>query len=325
MIKNIKEMNFNEVILQVRSFCDAIYPSKIYPWSKYISSNGYYSFDVLDYFIKECHKKNISVIGWINPYRVSNQMDIVEIPFDSPAYKYISSDVLYVVNGIYFNPSKKEVFDLILSGIREILDNYEIDGILFDDYFYPDNEIDRVDYENYLLNNKYISKEEYNLNIINKLIKAVYDLCHEYNVLFGVSPDGNIDNNYNKVFCDVKKWGSTSGYVDFIMPQVYYGFYNETKPFKNVVEDWENIVTNKNVGLRVALAFYKVGVVDEYAKSGSYEWLIYGDIIMREVILSRNLDKYQGFGLFRYDYLFETKMFNKMTLIEIENLKKVLN
>ena len=325
MINNIKEMGFNEVILQVRSFCDAIYSSEIFPWSKYISSTGNYSFDVLDYFIEACHKFDIKVIGWINPYRISNQMDLLDISFNSPAYKYLNSDYVYVNDGMYFNPSKKEVKELIISGIKEILDNYEIDGILFDDYFYPDNEIDIEDYNNYLINNKYISKEEYNLSIINDLVKDVYKLCHEYNVLFGISPDGNIDNNYNKVFCDVKRWGSSSGYVDFIMPQIYYGFYNETKPFKNVVEEWEKIVSNDDVSLRVALAFYKVGSVDEYAKSGSYEWLIHGDIIMREIVLSRNLDKYQGFGLFRYDYLFNSDMYNEMTLIEIENLKKVLN
>ena len=81
MINNIKEMGFNEVILQVRSFCDAIYSSEIFPWSKYISSTGNYSFDVLDYFIEECHKFDIKVIGWINPYRISNQMDLLDISF----------------------------------------------------------------------------------------------------------------------------------------------------------------------------------------------------------------------------------------------------
>ena len=117
----------------------------------------------------------------------------------------------------------------------------------------------------------------------------------------------------------------SSEYIDFIMPQVYYGFHNETKAFKSVVDEWESIVLNDDVELGIALAFYKVGTVDEYAKSGRFEWMIYGDIIMREIVLSRNLKKYRGFGLFRYDYLFNEELHNEMTLNEIENMKKVLN
>ena len=120
--------------------------------------------------------------------------------------------------------------------------------------------------------------------------------------MFGISPDGNIDNNYNKVFCDVKRWGSSSGYVDFIMPQIYYGFYNETKAFNNVIKEWESIILNDDVDLRIALAFYKNGSYDKWAKSGSNEWVENDDIIMREIILSRNLDKYNGFSLFSGNY-----------------------
>ena len=143
--------------------------------------------------------------------------------------------------------------------------------------------------------------------------------------LFGVSPDGNIENNYKKVFADVKKWCSSNLYIDFIMPQVYYGFFNETKPFKEVIDEWESIITDENVKFYVALAFYKVGEVDNYAKSGKEEWINNSDIIMREIITSRNLNKYQGFSLFRYDYIFNEAMYNEVTVMEIENMKKVLN
>lgn len=328
MIKNVKEMGFNEVIVQVRSFCDAIYPSEIFPWSSSVVTgeegvDG--SFDILGYFIEKSHLENISFVAWVNPYRIRSNSDITSISVLSPAYKHLNSDVVYVGDGIYFNPSKKVVHDLIVSGIEEIVEKYEVDGILFDDYFYPSNDIDVDDYEFYLKNNDYISKEQYNLNVISNLIKDVYDVCHKNGVLFGVSPDGNIENNYNKVFADVKKWCSDQGYIDFIMPQVYYGFYNETKAFKSVVDEWESIVLNEDVDMMIALAFYKVGVMDNYAKSGSFEWMIYGDIIMREIILSRNLDKYMGFSLFRYDYIFNEEMYNEMTLKEIENMKKVLN
>lgn len=327
MINNIYELGFNEVIVQVRSFADAIYPSDIFPWSRYISGvegidPGY---DVLEEFISEANKKDISVVAWINPYRIRNSEDISDISVDSPAYKYLNSDVVYINNGVYFNPSKSEVEELIVQGVEEIVKKYKVDGILFDDYFYPDNEVDRVDYEKYLKENDFITKEEYNLNVVSRMVKKVHDVCSSHNVLFGISPDGNMENNYNKVFADVKKWCSSDKYIDFIMPQVYYGFYNETKAFKEVIEEWEGIVVNDNVKLRVALAFYKIGNEDMWAKSGKYEWMQNDDIMMREIVLSRNIDKYQGFSLFRYDYIFNDELYTEMTINEIENMKKVLN
>lgn len=327
IVNNIYELGFNEIIVQVRSFSDAIYKSEIFPWSRYISSNegvdpGY---DALEEFIKEASRKNISVIAWINPYRIRNTEDISDISHKSPAYTYLESDVVYINNGIYFNPSKEEVVSLIVKGVEEIVKNYKVDGILFDDYFYPDNEIDMKDYNEYLKDNEYISKNEYNLNVVSQMIKKVHDVCEKYGVDFGVSPDGNMENNYNKVFADVKRWCGSSGYIDFIMPQVYYGFNNESKAFKKVIEEWESIILDDSVKLRVALAFYKNGSIDKWAKSGSDEWILNDDIIMREIILSRNLNRYQGFSLFRYDYIFNEENYTEMTVNEIENMKKVLN
>ena len=327
MVNNVENLGFNEIILQVRSFSDAIYKSDFYPWSMVISSKegvdpGY---DLLEMFIEKCHKRNILLMAWINPYRIRNNEDISSISKDNLAFKYLNTNNVYINNGIYFNPSSNIVLDLIVSGVEEIVRKYDVDGILFDDYFYPNNEIDRQEYDEYLKYNEYISKEEYNLNVINNMVKKVYEVCKKYNVLFGISPDGNIDNNYNKVFADVKKWCSSNEYIDFIMPQIYYGFYNETRGFKKTINEWESFVKDSNVELRIALAFYKNGTYDKWAMSGSNEWIENDDIIMREIVLSRNLNKYNGFSLFRYDYLFSKDKYTKVTLKEIENIKKVLN
>ena len=108
------------------------------------------------------------------------------------------------------------------------------------------------------------------------------------------------------------------------MPQVYYGFYNSTKAYTLVTKEWESLLNN-NIDLYIALAFYKVGVVDNYAKEGRDEWVLNDNIIMREVLLSRNLKNYKGFSLFRYDNLFETSYYNNNSIGEIENLKKIIN
>ena len=317
-------MNLNTIILQVRAASDSIYNSKIYPKSLYLveeEKDSYY--DVLDYFIEEAHKYNVKIIAWINPYRVRTTNNIESISKYNPAYKYINTDTLYIENGIYYNPSKKEVTDLIVKGVEEVLE-YKIDGLLFDDYFYPSTKIDEKDYQEYINSNDYVSPENYRLDVINNMVKKVYKKCKAKNIPFGISPDGNIDNNYNTHYADIKTWMSKDGYIDFIMPQIYYGFYNSSRSYLNTLNEWESYLVNENIDLYVALAFYKIGQYDKYAKSGSNEWLENDNIIMREILLSRNVKKYKGFALFRYDNIFNENVFTNNTVKEIENLKKII-
>ena len=324
IISNIKSMNLNTIILQVRSSSDSIYNSKIYPKSLYLVNNEYDNYyDVLAYFIDEAHKYNIKIIAWINPYRVRTTENINNITDKNPAYKYLNTDTIYINNGVFYNPSKKEVTDLIIKGVEEVLE-YDIDGLLFDDYFYPNANIDEKDYQEYIKYNDYVSPENYRLEVINNMIKKVYKKCKEKNILFGISPDGNIENNYTTHYADVKTWMSKEGYIDFIMPQIYYGFYNSSRDYINTLKEWENNLLNENIDLYVALAFYKVGQYDKYARDGKNEWLENDDIIMREILLSRNTKKYKGFSLFRYDNIFNQDTFTNNSVKEIENLKKII-
>ena len=324
IISNIKSMNLNTIILQVRSSSDSIYNSKIYPKSLYLVNNEYDNYyDVLAYFIDEAHKYNIKIIAWINPYRVRTTENINNITDKNPAYKYLNTDTIYINNGVFYNPSKKEVTDLIIKGVEEVLE-YDIDGLLFDDYFYPNVNIDEKDYQEYIKYNDYVSPENYRLEVINNMIRKVYKKCKEKNVLFGISPDGNIENNYTTHYADVKTWMSKEGYIDFIMPQIYYGFYNSSRDYINTLKEWENNLLNENIDLYVALAFYKVGQYDKYARDGKNEWLENDDIIMREILLSRNTKNYKGFSLFRYDNIFNQDTFTNNSVKEIENLKKII-
>ena len=325
IISNVKSLQLNTIILQVRAASDAIYNSKIFPKSLYLVNNENDEFyDVLDYFIKQSHKNNIKVIAWINPYRVRTTADTSTITQNNPAYKYLNTDTIYIENGVFYNPSKKEVTELIVNGVEEVLE-YDIDGLLFDDYFYPNKKIDENDYQNYLKHNDYQNEENYRLEVINNMIKQVYEKCKSKNIPFGISPDGNIDNNYNKHYADVATWMRLDGYIDFIMPQIYYGFYNSSRAFLNTLNEWENLIKKDNIELYVALAFYKVGTYDKYAKSGDKEWLNNDNIIMKEIILSRNSKNYKGFSLFRYDNIFEEDVFTNNSIKEIENLKKIIN
>lgn len=330
MLDNAKDFGFNMIILQVRAFSDAIYSSSIFPSSRSIVNNEGDSlpFDVLEYFIKKAHQKNLELHAWINPYRISNDTDTSLISKDNPAYSMLNTSSVQIIDskGIYYNPASSKVESLILEGIYEIITNYDVDGIHFDDYFYPSSlTIDEEEYKTALDDNNSLTLQEFRLSVITSLVKKTYDLIKDYdkNILFGISPDGNIDNNYNSNYVDTRLFCSEMGYIDYIMPQVYYGFLNSVKPFESTIKSWNNLITN-NIDLIPALAFYKTGNIDNYAKEGINEWMEYNNIIAREVMLSRELSNYKGFAIFRYDSLFGNDL-TDTSFLEKENLKNILS
>lgn len=305
IIKQIKNKYLNCIYLQVRPFSDSIYKSTIFPFSHTISGTQgeNIDLDILEYFIQKAHQYNIKVHAWINPYRISNNSDISFLSKDNPAYKWLDTNQVKVIKekGIYYNPASSEVKELIINGIVEIVENYEIDGILFDDYFYPD---ETIDLDNYKLIENNISLSDFRFSQVNELIHSVYKKIKELNqnILFGISPDGNIANNYDKHYIDVKKWLQEADYIDYIMPQIYYGFFHQTKPFIETINEWNNLIKN-NTKLRPALALYKSGEYDQYAISGEREWIENDNIIQKQIQVSRNISSYDGFSFFRYDFL----------------------
>ena len=108
------------------------------------------------------------------------------------------------------------------------------------------------------------------------------------------------------------------------MPQIYYGFHNQVINFYSSVNEWDKLIKDDKVLLIPALAFYKVGLPDKYALEGSNEWILNNDIIMKEIIVSRNLSHYKGFAIYRYDYLFNKELETSTTMNEIKNIKKIL-
>jgi len=329
VLDNIKEFGFNTIIVHVRPFADSIYKSEFYPISNIVlnNENTIPSYDVLEYFIKESHKRNIKIEAWINPFRISNQKDLSSISIESPYYKFAKDNNAKIIEGkgIYLNPASDEVQKLIINGIKEIIEKYDIDGIHFDDYFYPDKTIDLKNYEEYQKNNGTLSIEEYRLNNITTLIKNVSKLIKETKkkIRFGIAPEGNIENNYNNNYIDIKKI-LEKDYIDYIMPQIYYGFENQVKPFTETIKEWNNLIKNKNIKLIPALAIYKSGTIDNYAGTGKNEWIENNDVIKKEIVIARSLNNYQGFSLFRYEYIFNKEKMNINLLEEIKQIKSIL-
>lgn len=319
IIKISKENNINRIYLQVRAFSDSIYESNIFPYSHILTDSSKQeeevSVDILKCFIEECRKNSIEIFAWINPYRISNGTDTSFLSENNKAYEWLNTNKVKIIEnkGIFYNPAEDEVIDLIIDGVEEIVKDYDIDGILLDDYFYPDNTIDLINYEAV---EDVMSIEEFRLNNTNKLISGLYKAVKKINpnVSFGISPDGNIDNNYDKHYADIKTWLTEDGYIDYIMPQIYYGFLHETKPFIQTYNEWSNLIKN-DTELLVALALYKSGEEDVYAKSGRSEWLKNSDIIKKQIEISRKNANYCGFSLFRYDFI---KSVNKSVNLEQE-------
>ena len=323
MVNNVSYFGFNTVILQVRAFSDAIYDSSYFPLSSVMAYDEQgVLFDVLSYFIERCNNKDILVYAWINPYRISNDGDKSKISKDASYYKWLDTNKIGVYdNGIYFNPADSDVLELILNGVSEIVKNYKVAGVLYDDYFYPNDVIDMENYENY---KGELSLNSYRVNNINNLLKESYLRVKSINkdILFGISPSGNVENNLNYEYLDIENVLKDK-YLDFIMPQLYYGFNNQNKPYMKVLKEWSGLNVNK-IDLYVALSLYKSGMVDTYAGSGKDEWVSNSDIIKRQVLSSSIVNDYSGFVIFRYEYLFE--VFDNDNLVsEVNGLQKIMN
>lgn len=322
MVNNVSYFGFNTVVLQVRSFGDAIYDSFYFPESICVSyDKDGKAFDILSYFISVCESKNIELYAWVNPYRISNNNDVSKVNKSASYYKWLNTSLIGVYdNGIYFNPAQEDVKNLIVSGVVEIAKNYRVKGILFDDYFYPNDKIDLDSYNAY---DGDLSLSDYRISNVNDLLKRCYSSIKEVNedVVFGISPSGNISNNLKSEYLDVKGILNDK-YLDFIMPQLYYGFYNESKPYTKTLEEWSSLNVN-NIDLYVALSIYKSGMVDSYAGKGINEWINNSDIIKRQVMSSKEVKNYKGFAVFRYQHMFE--MFDNDNLVkEVSGLREVI-
>lgn len=311
---NCLKLGITDVFVHLIPFCDSYYPSEIYPLRQSAQNAD---FDIVEYIIEICHQRNIRVHGWINPYRVRTaDEDLSKLPTDSPA-NTLPKDAICFYNGIYLNPSSEESVKLIGLGIKEILDSYDIDGIHFDDYFYPtaDPEFDKASYEEYLRNNQSaLDLSEWRRVNVDMLVSSSKRLIkgERQEVIFSISPAASISNNYTNLSADIKGWVE-NGYVDWIMPQLYFGFNypDEDFCFDNLLNEWKGVTDKSKIKLIIGLASYKVGTDTEYEA----EEFRCGDLLKKQTEISfKNAD---GCCYFSYSSLFGE---NSLQAKERENL-----
>lgn len=318
MIINCKEIGVEEVYIHVRSHCDSIFLSDYFP----LNDNAkIYDYDVFEYMISEFHKNSISVYAWINPYRVSTESeDINALNKESSAYKWLTDDLpdndtnVCLSNGIYLNPASEEVQLLIINGVKEIAEKYDVDGVVLDDYFYPttDRNFDAMSYESYKsITQKPLTLENWRRTNVNLLISGCYNAikAKDRNIVFSVSPSHSIDRNYNEFYADVKYWVE-NGIVDKIIPQIYFGFEYPEKEYRfdKLLDDWKKLVDNKyGVKLLISLPAYKIGTD---STADSKEWNRDSDILSRQAELCFKDEKIDGFVIFSYSSIFSKSDLN---------------
>lgn len=327
MFKKVKDARFNAVICQVRANCDAIYPSEYFPFSAaFTGTLGVApNFDPLQIMVNTAHSFGLEFHAWINPYRISaKSKDYEALPDNSPVYKFLTDqdkyndrNVLFTEEGMYLNPASSEARNLIVNGIDEILANYDLDGIQFDDYFYPttDQEFDKVSYDEYKNTVATpLSLADWRRTNVNLLLAEVYKTVHSYeDIVFGVSPaadisSDNTDKNYTQLYADIKLWCSTVGYIDYIAPQLYFGYEYPEKDFRfdTLLDKWCKLSRANGINLYIGLAAYKSGETD----ADSNEWIENNDILSRQIkdVKEKSTD---GIFLYSYSYLFSKKEHNR--------------
>lgn len=322
---NCVSQNMNAVIVHVRPFGDALYQSSYFPWSKYISGKQGVNpgFDPLTIMINEAHKRNLKFHAWINPYRVSFDTSYSKLAANNPAVIWHNTadqkrNVLAYAGKLYYNPSKPQVRELIINGVKEIVTNYDVDGIHFDDYFYPSfssstvkTVFDATEYNAYKAQQqaagaKYLNLYDWRRNNVNLLVSGVYEAVKQIkpHVEFGISPAGNIDNlkSNTSYYVDIDTWLSTPGYVDYIMPQIYWAFSHKTAPYDKVVDRWVKLNSAGIVDLHIGIGVYKVGMSKSSSYSDWKEWQQDSNLLANQIKYARKTGKVKGFAFFSYEY-----------------------
>ena len=320
LFENMKKIGVTDCFVHVRPFADAMYLSEIFPLSIYAEKAD--DFDPFSVIVSLGESYGVDIHAWINPYRISSK-PLIE---DSEYYSWQeenSADIISTASGVYFNPCSLKAQSLILSGVGELMKNYNIKGIHIDDYFYPPdiNDEDMADYESYRKKGGSKDISQWRRENVNSLVSAVYLKVKSYGEykIFSVSPGGNIDKNYGQLYADVNLW-CKGGYCDMIIPQIYFGFENETLPFKACFERWFSITDREKVTLIPALALYKSGEEDAFAGAGKDEWLKNDDVIYRQAKMIQE-SGCKGFALYSSSYI---NFSEKFTAEQLKNLQNML-
>lgn len=305
------QRNFNAVFVQVRAAGDAFYPSKYAPWSSFLTGQQgkapSTSIDPLHWMIKACHERGMEFHAWLNPYRATFNLDTKIL---SPKHDYFLHPdwmVTYAAKR-YYNPGLPAVREHINKVIKELAENYDLDGIHFDDYFYP-YKVNGKEFDDKAAFQRYgkgLSLADWRRQSVDLLIQEVSQSIKTTKpwISFGVSPFGVWRNqtqdkrgsatsagqtNYDDLYADPLVW-MKNGWVDYIAPQIYWSVNHPAAPYETLAKWW----AQNSYGLPVYIGHsaYKVRADTDQSWQSSFE-------LANQVALSRQIPHIEGNIFFR--------------------------
>lgn len=257
-LNELQKSGVNAVIFQVRAECDALYPSDIEPWSRFLTGHQGKApvpyWDPLQWMIDECHKRGMELHAWINPYRAKTK-GTTELAGNHIAIKH--PEKVFSYDGLFIlNPGMPENSDYICRVVNDIVRRYDIDGLHIDDYFYPYPAAGQKipDDKEFANNNNGIkNRGDWRRDNVNRFIKQLGDSIHSLKpwVKFGVSPFGIYRNkknseigsetnglqNYDDLYADVLMWVN-NGWIDYCVPQLYWEIGHKAADYDTLIRWW---------------------------------------------------------------------------------------
>lgn len=352
VLRYLEMFNMNAIVFHVRTYNNAYYKTKYAPIDAHFGTyESFDEFDYLEWFINECHQRNIEFHAWLNPYRIKSSGYSDDITVNDIAKSYCdyplnpasnpNNILLTSSKGAILNPCKAEVQNYIIKVCLELIQNYDIDAIHFDDYFYAQmskdidvlSEQDQKDYEMFIDENKDTKYKKDNAedkknwrrdnvdNFIYGLHCAILDANKKLNkhVQLGISPTGIYANGDGKVtydkngtaitsgsntigqdhlnsylFCNSKKWIDEE-WIDYIIPQSYWGFTHPVAGYADVMSWWDKVVENKKVNL-----YSGMGIYMSQSSSNTYSWKSYPYEASDEVLYCNTLKNVKGTCVFSF-------------------------
>ncbi|MDM2742373.1 glycoside hydrolase family 10 protein [Citrobacter sp. Cu096] len=339
-LDNLKRLGINTVFFQVKPDATALWQSKILPWSDTLTGTigqdpGY---DPLQFMLDEAHKRGMKVHAWFNPYRVSvntKPSTITELNntlSQTPSSVYVLHRDWIRTSGERFvlDPGIPEVRDWITSIVAEVVENYPIDGVQFDDYFYTESPgsalNDSQTFRRY--GQEFASKADWRRDNTQRLIAQVSQTIKKLKpeVEFGVSPAGVWRNRshdpagsdtrgaaaYDESYADTRRWVQL-GLLDYIAPQLYWPFARDAARYDVLAKWWADVVKSTNTRLYIGVALYKVGEPSRKEP----DWTVKGGVpeLKKQLDLNESEPHINGTILFREDYLNQPQTQEAVTYI----------
>ena len=334
IIENAKKWGLNAVFLQVRPAGDALYASSTQPWSALLSGKQGQApadgFDPLAYFVEQCHQNGLELHAWLNPYRLTRtaaatrEEALAQLCDSHPARLLADCLVFHTDGCLYLDPGRPEVRQHLLAVTEEILQNYDVDGIHLDDYFYPGPDF--ADEKTVAaFGGDFVWASDFRREAVNQLVSALHEQAARYGKVFGVSPTGiwatadrqpmgaatTGSQSYYDHFADSRKW-VREGMVDYIAPQIYWEMGAAAGDFSVLLDWWSDTVVDTDVDLYIGLAAYK----SKEAQPGSV-W--YGESeLQRQLEAINACENADGAIFFRYGSLLNSAIAQTLASAEPE-------